>query len=105
MNLHNFQIRMFDTLSIIVYILYFLVVMGLSAKAPQYLADLQYYLKIYISLFLIIRFNNFRHIEFTDLDRKIAFNAGVFLFTATLLNTIIQHYGQLNKFVDISMLN
>jgi len=51
MNLHNFQIRMFDTLSIIVYILYFLVVMGLSAKAPQYLADLQYYLKIYISLF------------------------------------------------------
>ena len=90
---------MFDALSILVYILYFIVVMGLSAKAPEYLADLQYYLKIYISLFLIIRFNNFRHIEFTDLDRRIAFNAGVFLFTATLLNTIVQHYGPLNKFM------
>lgn len=66
--------------------------MGLSANAPEYINTLQYYLKIYISLFLIIRFNNFRQIQFTELDRKIAFNAGVFLFSATLLNQFVQYF-------------
>ena len=93
MNITKFQIKMFDYLSILLYVLYFAVVMGLSVNAPKYIEDLQYYLKIYISLFLIIRFNNFRHIEFTELDRKIAFNAGVFLFSATTLNQLVTYLG------------
>jgi len=92
MNIHKFQTRVFDAITIILYILYFIVVMGLSANAPEYIDTLQYYLKIYISLFLIIRFNNFRQIQFTELDRKIAFNAGVFLFSATLLNQFVQYF-------------
>ena len=93
MNITKFQIKMFDYLSILLYVLYFAVVMGLSVNAPKYIEDLQYYLKIYISLFLIIRFNNFCHIEFTELDRKIAFNAGVFLFSATTLNQLVTYFG------------
>ena len=92
MNINKFQIKVFDYLSIVLYILYFAVVMGLSAAAPIYIEDLQYYLKIYISLFLIIRFNNFRQIEFTELDRKIAFNAGIFLLSATMLNQLVTFF-------------
>ncbi len=90
MNITKFQIKTFDYLSIVLYILYFAVVMGLSVNAPRYIEDLQYYLKIYISLFLIIRFNNFRQIEFTELDRKIAFTAGIFLLSATILNQLVE---------------
>jgi hypothetical protein len=89
MNIAKFQTKMFDYLSILLYVLYFAVIMGLSVNAPRYIEDLQYYLKIYISLFLIIRFNNFRHIEFTELDRKIAFNAGIFLLSATILDQLV----------------
>ena len=37
-----------------------------------------------ISLFLIIRFNPFRNIKFTDFDSKIAFDAGIFLLASIL---------------------
>jgi hypothetical protein len=48
---------------------------------------MDYYVRIYICLFLIWRFNPFRgSVTFTDLDRKIAFSAGLFIITTTALN-------------------
>ena len=47
---------------------------------------------MYVSLFLLYRFNVFRKITFTDLDRKIAFSAGVFLFATTALNQTLTAY-------------
>ena len=64
---------------------------GLSQTAPNYLQSLDYYVRVYICLFLIWRFNPLRtHYEFTDLDRKIAFSAGVFILTTTALNQYIE---------------
>jgi len=81
-NFHILHTYIFDIASVLVYILYFAILIGMSSfNASQYLSDLQYYMKIYVSLFLIIRFNPFRRIEFTDLDRRISFLSGVFLFT------------------------
>jgi hypothetical protein len=85
--LHKYQEHMFD---IIVYISYILIIvssLGLSMKAPIYLSNLDYYIRIYICLFLIWRFNPLRTtLKFTDLDKKIAFSAGVFILTTTTLN-------------------
>ena len=64
----------------------------LQKKISQYLETIQYWVKIYISLFLIWRFNFFRKIHFTDLDRKVAFSAGLFLFTTTIFNQILTNY-------------
>ena len=82
---HSFQEGVFD---IVVYITYFLIILaalGISQYAPTYLNDLDYYVKIYVSLFLIIRFNPFIHLKFTELDRKIAFTSGLFLITTTVI--------------------
>ena len=85
--LHKYQERLFN---LFIYVSYFLIIvsaLGLSESAPKYLADLDYYIRIYICLFLIWRFNPLRsHYEFTDLDRKIAFSAGAFILTTTALN-------------------
>jgi len=60
-------------------------------EAPVYLSNLDYYVRIYICLFLIWRFNPLRtKYEFTDLDRKIAFSAGVFILTTTALNQYLE---------------
>lgn len=74
------------------YLLYILFAVGLFASAPQYIEKLDYYVKIYISLFLLWRFNPFRDLKFTDLDRKIAFSAGMFLFTTSAVNQILMKY-------------
>lgn len=97
--LHKYQERLFD---IIIYASYFLIIissLGLSESAPKYLTDLDYYIRVYICLFLIWRFNPLRtHYEFTDLDRKIAFSAGAFILTTTALN---QYLEQIKNFVKI----
>jgi len=91
--LHKFQEHIFDFTFVIIYILYFIIALGLSATAPKYLSFLDYYIKIYVSLFLIWRFNPFRHVKFTSFDKKIAFNAGIFiLFATTSINEILINY-------------
>ena len=92
----------------LMYALYFGAAIGLSiADAPNYLTTLDYYIKIYISLFLIIRFNPFTKTEFTKFDKTIAYNAGFFLITTTALTSILQNYfdkaqHKVKRFVDIN---
>lgn len=93
-DLYILQNRSFDIVILISWILYILIALNISVHAPNYLDDLEFYIKIYISLFLLYRFMPFRKIKFTDLDRKIAFNAGIFIFTATAIGSILQNYLQ-----------
>jgi len=90
--LHNFQNKFFDTFIYLSYILTFISALGITELgitelSLTYLDNLDYYIRIYICLFLIWRFNPLREkYEFTDLDRKIAFSAGLFILTTTALN-------------------
>ena len=91
-DLYHIQNTVFNYIIFISYLLYILIALGVSANAPQYLETIQYWVKIYISLFLIYRFNFLRKIQFTDLDRKVAFSAGLFLFTTTIFNQVLTNY-------------
>lgn len=84
-----FQHNLFSLVVFLSYILIVVIYLGLSTSASSYLDTIDYYMRIYICLFLIWRFNPFRRVEFTDLDRKIAFSAGLFILTTTALNQYI----------------
>ena len=90
--IHDVQNRAFDIFIFMSWVLYFAILFGVSVNAPSYLDNVDYYAKLYVSLFLLYRFNVFRKITFTDLDRKIAFSAGVFLFATTALNQTLTAY-------------
>jgi len=90
--IYDVQNRAFDIFIYISWILYFAILFGVSINAPSYLDNVDYYAKIYVSLFLLYRFNAFRKVTFTELDRKIAFSAGVFLFATTALNQVLTQY-------------
>ena len=90
--IHDVQNRAFDIFIFVSWVLYFAILFGVSVNAPSYLDNVDYYAKLYVSLFLLYRFNVFRKISFTDLDRKIAFSAGVFLFATTALNQTLTAY-------------
>ena len=96
--LHKWQERLFDLFIYSSYLLIIISSLGLSNSAPKYLDYLDYYVRIYICVFLIWRFNPFRsNYEFTNLDRKIAFSAGLFILTTTALNEYIGAIEQFAK--------
>ena len=66
---------------------------------PNYYLDtMDYYIRIYICLFLMWRFNPLREKpEFTELDRKIAFSAGAFILTTTALNQYLVKFKEIIK--------
>lgn len=86
LRLHKFQEKMFDIVLYTTYVLYFSILFGLSVNAPRYLLVLDFFFKLYISLFLIWRFNPFRSVPFTSLDKKIIYNAAIFLLIISITN-------------------
>lgn len=94
--LTRFQSNIMDIALGITWILYVAILFGLSTNAPDYLDELQYYVRLYVSLFLIYRFNPFRRVKFTFLDAKIGFSAGIFLLTTIFVGStstnIIKHF-------------
>ncbi len=84
LKLHKFQEKLFDFVLYTTYILYLVIFIGLSVNAPHYLNIVDFFFKLYISLFLIWRFNPFRTVPFTGLDKKIIFNAAIFILIITI---------------------
>ena len=91
-SIYRFQNLIFNIIIVFSYTCGALIVLGVYPNAATYLANVDYYVRIYVSLFLLLRFNPFRHITFTDLDRKVAFTAGIFIFTTTIVNQILLSY-------------
>lgn len=94
MNTHFYNVldKTFDIIWIIIYILYFGIAFGLSTQAPKWLSFFDFLIKVFISAFLIIRFNPYNQIHFSNLDQKIAFSAGFFVLATTLTTKIISFY-------------
>ena len=82
-----YQLTTFHIVMIVTYVAYFLALIGMTVMSPTDIQWLDYFLKLYISLFLIWRFNFLRKIKFNELDREIGFQAGVFLILTTIVNT------------------
>jgi hypothetical protein len=91
-NIFIYQEKIWDWVFYFSYFLYFLFVIGFANNAPEYLIPLNYYVQIYVSLFLIIRFNPFSKVKFTELDKKIAFTGGLFIISTSILNKSVLDY-------------
>ena len=77
--IHIFQEYLFDIVINLAFFLLIISILGFSQYSQKYLSYLDYYIRIYICLFLIWRFNPLRSsYEFTSLDVKIAFNSDDF---------------------------
>ena len=83
--LHSMQNILFDIALIIWSVLLMLTYFQVVESAQYYLELVNTGIKLYISLFLLWRFNNFRKVEFTSLDKKIIFNAALYLLFSTVL--------------------
>ena len=92
MDIWNILTSSYGSLMFLFALTYIAVLIGLIAKTPEYIQTLETYIKIYISLFLLIRFNPFVTIKFTELDRKIVFSSALIVLTTSVLNNTIQQH-------------
>lgn len=77
---------------IVIYMLYFAIMFGLSTTAPKLLPYFDLFIKTLTCLFLLLRFNPFNKIKFSKLDQSMAFTAGFFILTTTLTNELLISY-------------
>jgi len=91
-NFTQIQFYTFATIIVTLYILNGVLLIGFFPNAKKYIEDIDFYLKIYISLYIIYRFNRFRKVVFSELDRMVIFTSGIFLFATTIIHKLLINY-------------
>lgn len=84
--MQSLQYKLFTLFLILFYAFAILSALGLYSNAHAYVETMDYYMRIYICLFLIWRFNPFSKHRFDELDKKIVFMAGMIILSTTALN-------------------
>ena len=74
------------------FILYFFAIVGFLVIPAKNLDILSMFLRTTVSIFLLIRFNPYRKVKFTELDRRIVFSAAIFLFSTTTMDVLIKEF-------------
>ena len=91
LNIYWYSVQFFVYLTYILIVLY---IIGVYKGDPvEYLKKVDNYAKIIVSLFLMWKFNFLRSkIKFTEIDRRIVFQSGLFLFLTTSLDVFLINY-------------
>jgi hypothetical protein len=89
-NISYYFIHYFGILTKIITILF---IIGFFTNKPSIFLSINFIVKICISLFLIYRFNSYRKnkLQFTELDRKVCYSAGIYILFVSFLD-VIQFY-------------
>ena len=98
------QEKLFDLFIIFTYIFYGSAIIGVTFIKPSWFLTVDFWAKIYVAIFLVIRYNPFlRKPKYTRLDRKVSFHAGLFILVTILTKTILVHFlGKDSKWIKDS---
>ena len=94
--IYNLEYNFITAFSYITKISLVLFMVGIFQSKPLYLIEINFFIKVLISLFLVYRFNKYRtsKIVFTELDRKVAYSAGTYILLISFID-ISEYYLQL----------
>lgn len=92
LDLDKLQDKTLDIIFFITYVLYIGIAFGVYFISPLYISYIHNFIKLYVCLFLIYRFNPFINTKCNNLDKKIAFTAGFFLLSTTIFDTIFSSF-------------
>lgn len=75
------------------WIFYALSIFGISFFGMNFFNNVQQAIRIYISVFLIIKFHPFTYKKkISNFDKEIVFQAGFFILSTTIINQIIKTF-------------
>lgn len=82
------------------YILVTAIILGLGGEnVGTYLSKLNYFMKLYVCIIIIVRFNPFTQTRFTKFDQRLVFTSAIFLLSTTTIEEIMEYITDLNPFV------
>ena len=89
--LYNVQLNFLTYFSYIIKISLVLYIIGASSAKSIYLIKINFFVKIFLGFFLVYRFSSRREhtIKFTDLDRKIAYSAGLYIIVISFSDLLL----------------
>lgn len=83
-----------------IYLFILLIIFGFGGtNTILYYDILNYFMKLYICLFIIIKFNPFTNTNFTNIDKKIVFTAALLLLSTTTIQEIVLNIEKANKLI------
>jgi hypothetical protein len=91
MSIHSIETLIVDWIGYVTTFIFALLFLGLIQEEPTYFFEFVFLFKVAISIFLIYRFNDFRSVKFTELDRKVCFLAGINMLCISFAD-LIQEY-------------
>jgi len=88
--IYNFELRFLDYFNFITKVTIILFFIGFFQTKPFLIIEFTFATKIFLALFLIYRFNDYRKskIHFTELDRKICYSAGIYIIIVSFVDLI-----------------
>ena len=90
--LYTFLLQFVHYFGMISKIVFVVFIIGVFSDKPESYIFINFIVKIVMSIFLIYRFNKYRgKIEFTELDRKLCYSAGLYILLFSFAD-IIQIY-------------
>lgn len=83
--------RVFLFSILFIHIVYLALAIGLFKNEPAYLKELDFWLKVFMSVILLWKFNPY-DTNISEFDRNIAFSAGIFLALMTFVDRYLSAY-------------
>jgi len=85
----------------ITFLMFFIFIYGILYNVPSIFIQINFTIKVLISIYLMYKFNDFRDHSFkiTILDKKICFSAGIYLFIFSFADVINSYLIEIKSFV------
>jgi hypothetical protein len=97
----NIHQKVFYVALYLSYALYFIAYFQITQYNPHYLHLLDIFIKYYVMIFLLIRFNPFVKSTFTEFDRIVVFSSAIFMLTTTALSNMAERFGMSAEFLHL----
>jgi phosphatidylglycerophosphate synthase len=98
-----------DWMKIFIILIYVLIFIGAFKTTPTYAVEIIFVFKLIIASYLIYRFNkgNKNKIKFTELDRRVCFSAGFFIFFISFADVINSYIEKIKNYLikNVSLYN
>ena len=108
MDFYYYITNFYNIIKIIFYILLFIIIFGLNSYAPNYLDELNVFIQIFISLFLIYRFNPITSQinELNSFDKSIVFDSALYLLSSSIIIRALEIFrNKINYFKNLNKTN
>ena len=101
-DIYNFEYNFLVIFSWVTKFTVLLFIIGFIQNKPQWFINFNFVVKLCLALFLMYRFNSYRKykITFTDLDRKVCYSAGLYIFLLSFIEYINIYTDKLRSYIQ-----